>query len=375
MRVGFFTYGIYGNRMTGIARYAVELTRALKKIRPSAELILLNPYPNTEHTWYSEFPNYPLPHLKKLPVVATLGNLELHQAAKKLNLDILHDPCGIAPFLAPKDNYRRVTTIHDALPVVYPRTQPFFTRLVFRLLVARAGKTSDAIFTVSQTSADDLRRYYNFPSSKVYVTPNGVNPAQFSAGENLNKTLRKYGIKIPYFLYVGALNPRKNINRVIEAFLLLRKQEPEVSLVIVGPPSWGARHELRTVLNSAGLENGIVFTNFLSDEHLHLIYRGAYGLVFPSLYEGFGLPVLEAMSFGTPVITSNVSALPEVAGDAALLVDPCSTYAIYEGMLRLLKDSSLRGELCRKGLARSRLFTWEKTAEATFEIYSRMLSC
>lgn len=374
MRIGFFTYGIHGNRMTGIARYAVELTRALKRLDPSVEVVLLNPYPESEHPWYQEFPSYPLPHLKKLPFAATLGNYELHRAGTKLELDIVHDPIGIAPFLVPRCKYKRITTIHDAVPAIYPATQPLMARILFSTLIAYAGKTCDAILTVSQTSADDLARYYHLPASKIYVTPNGVHcPQKLSEGW-VASILRRLALQPPYFLYVGALHPRKNIGRTIEAFEIARKMHPQVKLGIVGPPSWGGHHVLREVLRSAGADQGVVFTGFLSDEDLQALYQGAHALVFPSLYEGFGLPALEAMSHGTPVITSNVSALPEVVGDAGLFVDPTSVEAISRAMLRLLEDEAFREELAQKGRLRSLEYTWEATAAKTLEVYQALVS-
>ncbi len=373
MKVGVFTYGIHGVRMTGIARYAVELTRAMARLDPSLEIVLLNPYPESQHPWYREFPTHPLPHLNLLPLAATVGNLELHRTATRLKLDILHDPCGIAPFLAPRGRYRKVTTIHDTLPAVYPKTQPLLTRIVFSTLVARAGATSDAILTVSRTSADDLCRYYGFAPAKVHVTPNGVHRAVRLSPALLRATFERLGVQQPYFLYVGALHPRKNIRRVLEAFRKLREFHREASLVIAGPPSWGAHGELKAVLGSAGGQSGIVFTDFLSDDDLNSLYQGAHALVFPSLYEGFGLPVLEAMSHGAPVITSNVSALPEVAGAAALLVDPTSVEAIFTAMARLIEDLPLHAELRRKGFERSTEFTWEKTAAGTLEIYETLV--
>ena len=373
MKVGIFTYGIYGERMTGIARYAVELTRAMRRLDPALDIILLNPYGEAAHPWYREFPSYPLPHLQKLPLVATLGNLELHRAATRLHLDILHDPCGIAPFIAPRGSYRRITTIHDALPAIYPDTQSLLTRLVFSLLVARAGRTSDAILTVSETSADDLARHYHLPRAKIHVTPNGVSPPLILPPGRVREILARHSFVTPYFLYVGALSPRKNLRRVIEAFTKLRSVHPEVALVIVGPPAWGANDVLRDVLNSAGGNGGVTFTGFLADEDLQVVYRGAHALVFPSLYEGFGLPALEAMSHGTPVITSNAGSLPEVVGDAALQVDPTSVEAIYQGMLRLHGDERLRIELSQKGLFRSQSFTWQATAVKTLRVYQSLV--
>lgn len=373
MKIGFFTYGIYGARMTGIARYTIELTRALKRLEPALEIILLNPYPEDAHPWYQEFETYPLPQLKLLPFAASLGHWQLHRAARDLKLDILHDPCQIAPFLAPRGRYKRITTVHDAIPFIYPNTQPLLTRLVFHTLVRAARHTADAVLTVSQAAARDLEQHVGIPKDHLFVTPNGVAWPAPVAEPALSAALEKLSLVQPYFLYVGALHPRKNIERVTAAFLELHRVRPEARLAIVGPPSWGAHATLKHVLESAKAAPNITFTGFVTDHDLHALYQGAHALVFPSLYEGFGLPALEAMAHGTPVITSNVSSLPEVVGDAGLLVDPTSTAAITQAMLRLLDDQALRSELSSRSLERARLFSWEHTAQLTLELYRRLV--
>lgn len=374
MRVGFFTYGM-NERMTGIARYTVQLTYAFKRLEPSLEIILLNPYPTSSHPWYKDFESYPLPGLRLLPSAASLGNLLLHQAARKLKLDILHDPCGIAPFLFPTRAYKRVTTIHDAIPFIYPETQPLLTRGVFQTLVRASRWTADGVFTVSTSAARDLRQHLDFSQDKLFVTPLGIQlPEKVISPEEKQNLLQRLGITSPYFLYVGALHPRKNIGRTLEAFLSLRKRNQNTQLVIVGPPSWGADEVLRQVTASTQGDTGIVFTGFVSDDDLHILYQAARGLVFPSLYEGFGLPALEAMAHGTPVITSNTSSLPEVVGEAGLLIDPLSTKAIERAMQRLLDDDALRATLASQGLERAKLFSWESTAQKTLTAYQQILN-
>jgi glycosyltransferase involved in cell wall biosynthesis len=374
LHIGVLTYGIYGERMTGIARYAIELTRALKQIKPDLKITLLNPYPESTHPWYQEFPSYPLPQLKLLPMTATLGNWQLHRAACELKLDILHDPCGIAPFVAPQSPYKRLTTVHDAIPAIYPETQPLLTRLMFQTLIRGAAYTADAIITVSQSAADDLNKHYGLPKDKLHVVYNGIHSVAPLAPEAMHQVLNHHAIHSPYFLYVGALHPRKNIERVIAAFLQVRSSHPQASLVIVGPPSWGAHTTLKTVLTNAEGDTGITFTGYVSDAALDALYQGAQALVFPSLYEGFGLPVLEAMVRGTPVITSTVSSLPEVAADSALLVNPSSTDAIAKAMTELLTDTELARNLSQQGPVQASKFGWEAAARQTFAIYQQLLS-
>lgn len=362
--------------MTGIARYAMELTRALRGLSPDLEIVLLNPNSESTHSWYKEFPTYPLPALRRLPSVVTFGSWLLHRAAQDLQLDILHDPCGIAPFLVPRGPFKRVTTVHDAVPFVYPRTQPLLTRFVFHTLVRAASHTADAILTDSAASARDLARYASLPETKVHVTLLGVNAPPPMEPAEVRESLDRlgHGIGTRYLLYVGALHPRKNLRRVVEAFHLVRSEDPGAQLVVVGPPSWGAHDVLRGVREAERDKNGIILTGFVSDSNLHALYYGAQALVFPSLYEGFGLPPLEAMAHGTPVITSDVSSLPEVVGNTALLVDPYRTDEIADAMKRVLHDDLLRHQLRLQGRARADMMSWTATAEKTLSVYRGLLA-
>lgn len=372
MRIGVFTYGMDA-RPTGIARYAAELTRALRRTEPSLEIILLNPYPASQNPWYREFESYPLANLGRLPAVVSLGNLQLHRAAQKLGLDILHDPCGVAPFLVPGVGYKRVTTLHDAVPYIYPETQPLLTRLTFATLVRASRVTADAILTVSTSAADDLVHYAGIPRHKLFITPNGVPPPPPCPAATVSSVLEKLAIHPPYFLYVGALHPRKNLARVAQAFAALRAQQADARLVIVGPPSWGAQAVLQNLTEQSRADASVILTGFVTDEELAALYCGARALVFPSLYEGFGLPALEAMAHGTPVIGSNTSSLPEVVGDAGLLVDPHSAEAIAQAMQRLLEDDTLHSALSVRGRQRSARFSWDNTARKTLEVYQLLL--
>jgi len=372
MKVGILTYGMNGERMTGIARYAVELTRAMKRIQSDLDIVLLNPYPESDHPWYREFPTYPLPSLKLLPAVATVGNWQLHRAALALRLDVLHDPCGIAPFLAPKAHYRRITTVHDAVPFVYPEPQPLPARVVFRTLLRATPRTADAVLTVSQASARDLAKYLALPASKLHVTRLGAHRPPAMAPADVEGRLARLGLGSTYYLFVGALHPRKNLARVVDAFRAVRAGNPAVQLAVVGPRSWGAAGLFRGLEATAGGANGIVLTGFVSDLDLDALYYGAQALVFPSLYEGFGLPALEAMSHGTPVITSHVSSLPEVVGKAAVLVDPNSTSAIAEALERILQEPELRSRLRGLGIERSAQMSWDSTAMATIAVYQAL---
>jgi len=366
MRVGFFTYGME-QKLTGIGRYTVELTRALKALEPGLEIVLLNPYPDSGLGWYREFETHSVPALRKLPAAASLGNWVLHRVALDLKLDILHDPCGIAPFLVPTRAYRRVTTVHDAIPLAMPEVQPLATRLVFRTLIPLARYTADAVFTVSQHAALDLARYAGLPRHKLFVAPNAVVPPSPMTEAEVLGALERLGVQPPYFLTVGQWAARKNLPRLLEAFAALRREHPELSLAVVGPSSGSTVHR-----GSQSFE-GVTLTGFVSDSDLDALYYGALALVFPSLYEGFGIPAIEAMAHGTPVLAANASSLPEVVGDAGVLFDPRSVEAIVAAMRRIWQDGSLREELKRRGLERAKQYTWAETASKTLEVYRSLL--
>ena len=165
MRVGLFTYGMR-DQLTGIGRYAVELVRALHTLALELEITLINPYPDSPLPWYQEFETYPVPQLARVPAAASLGNWVLHRASTDLELDVLHDPYGITPFLFPQQRYRRITTVHDLVPVLMPKVQPLATRLIFMTLIPAARYTADAVVTVSRASARDLKPLHEDPRSQ-----------------------------------------------------------------------------------------------------------------------------------------------------------------------------------------------------------------
>lgn len=375
MKVGFFTYGMR-EQLTGIGRYTVELTRAMKAQAPDIDITLINPYPDSPLDWYREFEGYPVPQLSRVPLAASIGNWVLHRAASDLGLDVLHDPCGIAPFIFPVPRYRRVTTVHDAVPLVMPEVQPLATRLIFRTLIPAARFTADAVLTVSRASAHDLTHHLGIPEHKLYVTPNGVAPPLADLGDiEVARRLGELGVSRPYFLCVGALNPRKNLRRVLEAFARVEREIPDAQLVVVGPDTWWADETFAHAreLRAQGRLQGLRFTGYVDERTLQSLYREAVALLYLSLYEGFGLPALEAMVHGTTVIGSDRSAIPEAIGDAGVLVDPCDVPAIAAAMARVHDSPRLRAELAERGRARAASFSWAETARRTLAVYSSLL--
>jgi glycosyltransferase involved in cell wall biosynthesis len=273
-----------------------------------------------------------------------------------------------------------VVTIHDVIPLILPTYGRSLHTWVYMRLVSAAARRARAIITVSETSRQDIVRTLGIPADRIHVIYNAVDASlQPVADELALEGMREnHGITGDFLLYFGGFDVRKNVERVLRAFRAARSgfQRPG-QLVLAGALSH-LGHPLypdpRPLISQLGLGKEVVVTGRVSEEEKALLYSAATAFVFPSLYEGFGIPVLESMACGTPVITSNTSSLPEVSGDAALLVDPESVDEIAEAMVRLWNDPSLREEFGRKGLQRARHFSWEESATRTLDVYRRAVS-
>jgi glycosyltransferase involved in cell wall biosynthesis len=240
-------------------------------------------------------------------------------------------------------------------------------------MMPRFLRAADAVIAVSECTKRDAIRFYRIPEEKITVIYEGVNPRFRPASPEAIAAVRaRYGLPERFILYVGTIEPRKNLTTLLEAFHHLLATY-DLRLVIVGKKGWLYERFFRR-LRELGLENRVLFTGYVPDEDLPAIYSAADLFVFPSLYEGFGLPVLEAMACGTPVICSNTSSLPEVAGDAALLVDPTDARALTGAMEQVLTNERLWATLRAKGMERARGFTWEKAAYRTWEVYQQVIS-
>ncbi len=283
--------------------------------------------------------------------------------------DVFHAPHYVLPTAI---RCRSVVTIHDCIHLMFPQYLPNRAAYAYaRASMWRAAKHSDRILTVSEASKRDILRFFSVPPDKISVVYNAIDERFWiePAPEDLARVRERFQLDHGFVLYVGTIKPHKNLVRLIEAFAELRTGEFEdLKLLIIGDEI-SKLPSLRRAVHSLKLHKHVRFLGFLPDETLAALYRLAAVFVFPSLYEGFGLPPLEAMASGTPVVTSNVSSLPEVAGDAAVLVDPYDVASIVDGMRRVLTDPVLAGELRRKGLVRARDFSWERSVARTHEIY------
>jgi glycosyltransferase involved in cell wall biosynthesis len=263
-----------------------------------------------------------------------------------------------------------ITTFHDLFALTGEYSTPEF-RQRFAALARDAAARSGLVIAVSCYTAHCVEALLGVESSRIVVIHHGVDPIPEFAAEDLKAFRRRFRLERPFLLHVGALQARKNILRLIEAFETL---EGDFDLVLAGSDGYKAEEIHACIANSPARQR-IRALGYLPNGAIERLYRSAAALAFPSLEEGFGLPVLEAMSAGLPVVTSNCSALAEIAGGAALLVDPLDTAALAEGLSRATADSSLRRELIEKGRARAAQFTWRRAAERTRDTYRQFCGC
>jgi alpha-1,3-rhamnosyl/mannosyltransferase len=289
--------------------------------------------------------------------------------------DLFHGPAFFVPFRTPCPS---VTTVLDLTPILFPHHFTFIARVYFRLALPYALKHASAIFCISEHSRQDLLKAYKVDPAKVHTVYPGVEHERFHPQVRLDRTwAESAGIKNKYVLHVGTLFYRKNVPVLLRAVARLRDAGSwgDRQLVLGGAEIRLLRgaEDIHATIDRLRLQDIVVLTGRVPSEHLPGLYAGAEVLVMPSIYEGFGFPVVEAMACGTPVICSNVSSLPEVAGEAALTFDPQDDAALAEHLGRVLADDALHAEMRRKGLEHAGTFRWERAAEQTEAIYRQVV--
>jgi len=359
---------------SGIGLYTQHLLRALASIDPATRYTYLTvrdgPDPGIRQPNFSpwvtriSFENHLVGDLWQssyLPFrLATLG------------ADLYHGPAVFLPPL--KLGYRTVVTIHDLVAFLFPETVPTQYGIYMRWMTRLSTRSADRIIAVSEATREDLVRQLGVPPEKIQTIHEALGTGYEPVRDpgRLEAVRRTYRLEGPYILFVGNLEPRKNLVRLIEAYALLRRRvRLPHRLVLAGKNGWLYRPIFQAV-ERLGLQQEVIFTGYVAQEDLPAIYSMAEAFAFPSLYEGFGLPVLEAMACGVPVVAGASGSIPEVAGDAALLVSPYQVEAIAEALHRVLIEAELRAELRARGLARSRAFSWERAAIQTREVYQQV---
>ena len=310
----------------------------------------------------------------------TLGrDLWWHQlgvslAARRAQAHLLHLPAALGPV---RTLLPTVVTIHDVIILRSPELFRPWLRHYARAVLPRLARAAAAVITGSEAARADLLEMLPVKAERIAVVPYGVDPALQpvpSDSDEGRSVVRRYGLPAPYVLTVGAIEPRKNLPRLLEAVRLLRTRPATASVVLVhaGPDGWLA-DDVPHIVRALGLETAVRFLGYVPARDLRALYSLARVFAYPSLWEGFGLPVVEAMACGCPVVTSGLSALPEIAGGAAVLVNPHSVEDIAAAIERLWLDDSWRRQRATEGLARARCFTWERCARETLAVYENAL--
>lgn len=274
---------------------------------------------------------------------------------------------------------KRITIVHDMAFRAFPETVAKRTERWLKNNLEKYCRRADVILTVSEFSRQEIQRYMGIPTEKIEVIYNGVDMERYHPGytvAQIGAAKSRYRICGSYILYLGTLEPRKNIETLITAYNLLKKEigsDRLPKLVLAGKKGW-MYETIFTLVQNYGLENDVIFTGYVDEEDVPVLLCGAHIFAFPSLYEGFGIPPLEAMACGTPVITSNTSSLPEIVGEAGILIPPMDAEGLKRSMQQLLTDEVMRQHYIKAGLKQVREFTWARSAEKLVDIYRKLCS-
>lgn len=298
-------------------------------------------------------------------------------ACRRFGLDLAHVPYFASPLFP---TVPTVVTVHDLIPLILPAYRGSPLVRLYTRLVAAAARKAEAIITVSQASERDIVRWLHIPPERIHVTyeaaGGGFQPVEDEA--QLAAIRQKYALPERYLLYLGSFDQRKNLSTLLRAFALLVNKQQQVRLVIAGRLPGRDRPlfpDPRRLVRGLGIEERVIFTGWVPEEDKPALYSGATAFVFPSFYEGFGLPVVEGLACGTPVIASNRSSLPEVVGEGGILVEPTDVEALAEAMEVLLVDDTLRAELRQRALAQAAKFSWKQMALETLAVYRKAVGC
>ncbi len=354
----------------GIGTYVRNLVHWLSKLDDDHTYILLC-RPDDEEALRALGPRFqPLPERARNYSVREQVAVPL--ALARARADLFHAPHYV---VSPLTRCPFVVTIHDCIHLRFPQYLPNRVAVRYaRSMMSSSARRSRRILTVSQASKQDIQHYLHVPAEKVEVIYNALDErlATPPTESEIARVRQRYQLEAPFILYTGNIKPHKNLDRLIEAYAIMRRQGVvDARLLIIGDEV-SKYPNLRRLVHRHQLDRHVRFLGFVSDEMLAILYRLATVFVFPSLYEGFGLPPLEAMAAGTPVITSSISSLPEVVGDAALLIDPHDAGALATAMAQVISDPRLRTDLVARGHERVKAFSWQRSVTRTRDVYEEV---
>ncbi|HKP54081.1 MAG TPA: glycosyltransferase family 1 protein [Chloroflexia bacterium] len=369
MLIGYEASALQG-RKSGVGYYTENMLASVMRAAPQHRYMLFSNRDMREG--WKQLASETVHSERLFPVRAVWMQAVLPGTLRRVLPDLCHFTNYLAP-LAMSCPY--IVTVYDMTVFITPRLHRFKKLVLDRTLIPRVARKAGAIITVSNSARKDILRYLKVPKEKVRVVMGAASPAFHPITDPalLEAVRARHGLHEPYILYVGTIEPRKNLPRLVQAFASLKKRGLPHKLVIVGQSGWQTE-PIYAEIEQLGLKPDVLFTGYVPFEDLPAIYTMAEAMAFPSLYEGFGLPVIEAMACGTPVVTSRSSSLIEVAGDAGMLVDPLSVEEIEDALHRVLNDPALRADMRYRGLERASNLTWEHTAQATLEVYDKVLA-
>jgi glycosyltransferase involved in cell wall biosynthesis len=355
----------FGSPAAGVRRYVRELVPALQRLDEPLEIVALGGDPaRCDGLAHVAEPAHP-------PTNLGWTLVGLPSAAARARVDLIHAPAYTAPFLS---RIPIVITIHDVSYERHPEWYPYRRDWVRRAFYRRSARAAAQVLTDSTFSAAEIVAAYGIPMDRIAVAPLGV--CGFGPAEPGMPVDLPAGVTTPFLLHVGDLHERRNLPMLVDALLEARRHfgtSVAVSLVLAGLDR-GVGDGLCAMATQAGMPDAVVRLGMVEDERLQTLYRAATALVYPSLYEGFGLPVLEAMASGTPVIASQAASIPEVLGDAGILLSPTDASVWAQAIVRVINDESLRSSMRHAGLARAATFTWRRTAQLTCDAYHRAIA-
>ena len=376
MRIGLDARGLTNvNRYRGIGRYTARMVEALaRNAGEEMEFLLFGygerPGPRLlgEET-LQRVPWVSVPYMGNYSYPGMLAEHLLYaRAVRKAGVDVFH---GMDHNLTPFLSCPTLVTVHDLVLLVLRGPYLGPTARAWMFFHRAAARRARFVVAVSRHTARDVERVWKIPPERIAVIPEGITPeyAPVTDGEAVRAALSRHGIEPPYFLYLGGFDPRKNLHNMLLAFKRFLFLHGTCYHLVLAGDRQGFEAYLDGLVEELGLEDLVYFTGFIPEEDLPSLYCGATAFLCVSLYEGFGLPLLEAMACGTPVLASRASSLPEVVGEAGILVDPSDPAAIAAGMLRLAEDERHRVELSKRGRERAASFTWDRAASMVIDIY------
>jgi glycosyltransferase involved in cell wall biosynthesis len=375
MKIAIDVRTILPNR-SGVGNYVLNLIQNLRQVDPGPIYYFLAQKKNMPllgHLAREQNPFLTLFSHENHPMSDFWEHFILPLRLKEMGIHVFHGPASLIPFR--KDHCGLIVTIHDLVAFLFPETIPLKYGAYMRYILRQAVKKADRIIAVSHHTKEDLIKILKVSSEKIVVIHEAASPIFHPDGQKevQSRIKQQYGITKKFIYHLGNIEPRKNLIVLLEAFTLVCKElGHEYQLVVSGQKGW-LTGSLSRFLKNYPVRDQVFFTGYVPEEHIPLFMNGAELFVFPSLYEGFGLPVLEAMSCGTPVISSNRSSIPEIVGSAGVLVDPTNIRELADHIIELLRNREERIRLSQLGIERASRFSWSEAARQTLKAYQSVI--